>query len=103
MASCLQVLTTPRPTSTRHLNKDNLGSVAFEGVNLSHRYVVREMNLLFIEGDAVRHYFLNPPKIHFTPADKKTDGYSQSYLGGFGVRAEIPGALGAEHYKHISS
>ena len=46
--------------------------------------------------------FFNPPNIHLTPADKRTaDGYSRSCLGGFGVRTEIPGALGAGHYKHI--
>ena len=75
--------------------------VSFEGVNLSHRYVVREMTLLFVEDDAVRHYFFNPPNLNLTPADKRTDGYTQTYLGGIGVNTEIPGALGADVYRHI--
>ena len=75
--------------------------VTFEGINLSHRYVVREMTLLFVEDDAIRHFFFDSPNIHLTPEDKRTDGFTQSYLGGIGVKTEIPGALGADHFKHI--
>ena len=78
--------------------------VSIEGVNLTHRFVLRELSILFTEDDSLRHYFFNGPHgLHLTPIDKRTNYYTEKFLGGLGVSTHVPAALEAGSYRRILS
>lgn len=60
--------------------------VAIEGINYDRDfYVVRELTILFPNGDVQHLHFKNPSNLVLTETQRKTARYTQSYLNGFGI------------------
>ena len=65
---------------------DSFVYVAIEGINLSKNfYVIRELSILFPNGDVQHLHFKNPPDLCLTVAQQKTAWYTQQRLSGFGI------------------
>ncbi len=76
--------------------------VSITGVNLKHRFILRELSLYFTSEDVTQHYFFDHPlDLHLTREEKQTDRYTQNKLGGLGVYTIIPGSLNYSVHRDI--
>ena len=76
--------------------------VAISGVNLSHRFVIRELSLYFPAERSHRHYFFDKPSpLYLSPSNKRTEWYSRVVLGEIGIHQRIPGSLTYRAHRDI--
>lgn len=75
--------------------------VSLEGINLSSRYVLKEMSLRIEDENSCRHYIFNrPADLVLTAKDRKTERFARNVLGAAGIDEYCTGSL--EYYSHIS-
>ena len=74
--------------------------MSVDGVNLTHRMIVRELSLFFLDTQTTRHYFFKRPlDLRMTHNDRQTERYSKQVLGGLGIDDHAEGSL--DYYAHI--
>ena len=65
---------------------NSFACVAVEGINFNrYFYVIRELSIIFSNGDVQHFHFRNPENMQLTEEEKITAAYSQHNLSGFGV------------------
>ena len=73
---------------------DSFVFAAIEGINFGRDfYVIRELSLLFPNGNLQHFHFKNPPDLNLNDAELKTALYTQRKLNGFGLWDNTPCCL----------
>ena len=66
-----------------------MGSIAYaaiEGINFDRNfYVIRELSVVFPNGDLLHLHFKNPENMRLTQGQLKTAWFTKNFLNGFGV------------------
>ena len=65
--------------------------ISIEGPNYTNFCLVRELAIYDVQtGNVEQHFFDPPPNLCLSETDQKTDFYSRSVLGGFGLHTPVP-------------
>ena len=76
--------------------------ITYEGINLSRRYIIREMSVYIFELAATRHYFFHAPTdLHLLQRDRQTERYHRQILGGIPLTEYLPGALSYDNIETL--
>ena len=74
--------------------------VSVDGINLSSRFILKEMSIRIDKDESYRHFIFNrPADLVMTLADKKTEEYAKRVLGAAGIDDYSDGSL--DYYSHI--
>ena len=74
--------------------------VSVDGINLSSRFILKEMSIRLENENSYRHFVFNKPAdLEMTAKDKKTKSFAKRILGAAGINDFAAGAL--DYYSHI--
>ena len=75
---------------------------AIEGINFDRNsYVIRELSVLFPNGDLLHLHFGMPESIRLTQDQLKTAWFTKNFLNGFGVDDNVNCCIPNEHCSDI--
>ena len=75
--------------------------ISLDGINLSSRFILKEMSIHIEDEDSLRHFvFSKPVDLQMTAQDRRTENYCKRVLGAVGINEYTVGSV--QYYGHIS-
>lgn len=78
--------------------------VTFEGIDLTRRFIVKEVTFHFVADSSTAHFFFNPPRdLQLEQNDREIYQHHRNVRGGMPLFEDLPGALPYERLDDILS